>query len=79
MNGFRDSRKLKNVDFIKIRTRFFNKFEEFKLKSIEELDKIDKETKLSSIDRNALFAAKGHLQTELKKLEKSGNDAIEEE
>jgi len=80
MNGFKNSRKLSNNDFMKIRNRFFNKFEEYKLKSIDELDKIDKESKLSSTDRNALLAAKGHLVSELKKTETDGaSKTIEEE
>lgn len=67
MKGFRDSKKITNSSIMKIRTRFFNKVEEYKLKTLEELDKIYENDKISSTDRNALLVA----MSEVKKLQQT--------
>lgn len=81
MKGFRDSKKITNSSMMKIRTRFFNKVEEYKLKTLEELDKIYENDKISSTDRNALLVAMSTLKKsqELIKTEDKNVDKIEEE
>lgn len=77
MKGFRENKKLANSSMMKIRTRFFNKVEEFKLKSSEELDKMYEETKMSSTDRNALLVAMSELKKN-EKVTKSEDKNVEE-
>lgn len=80
MKGFRDSKKITNSSMMKIRTRFFNKVEEYKLKTLEELDKIYENDKISSTDRNALLVAMSEIKKSQKLTKSDGtNDKQSEE
>jgi len=78
--GYRVYSQLTQKDHTKIRNRFFNKIEEFKLKSLEELEKLYDETKMSSTDRNALLVAMSEIKKSQKLTKSDGtNDKQSEE
>jgi transcriptional regulator of NAD metabolism len=77
MKGYREGRRLSITETNKVRNRFFNKIEEYKLKSLEELEKIVLTEKLSSTDRNALLVAKNQVIENLKA--KPSDDGSNEE
>ena len=59
--NYKDKKRLTNKDKSLIKARYFAKVEEYKLKTIDELTDIFRNTKISATDRNAIIAATEYL------------------
>lgn len=59
--NYKDKKRLTNKDKLAIKARYFIKLDEYKLKTIDELKDIFRNTRISSTDRNAVIAATEYL------------------
>ena len=62
--NYKDKKKLTNKDKLAVKARYFAKLAEYKLKTLDELTYIFRNTKISSTDRNAVISATEYLMQE---------------
>lgn len=78
--GYRVPTQLSKSEINKIRNRFFDKFEQFKLMPLEELKNKDQNEKMSTTDKNALNVAIDYLMKEqAKNIVETEENGINEE